>query len=228
MSALPPLPGIFHSLEPVVERDGYLAVGGLVFLEDFGVPVPGETILVVAAVFAGAGRLSILGVALVGFLGALAGDSLGYLIGFLGGRPLLDRLGRFVGLSTARLDEAEAFVRRHGAKVVVVARFVEGLRQANGILAGALEMPWARRFLPANALGAALWVGLWTTVGALAGVHLDAIYSAVVHAELAAALVVVAALVVLVVLRVRRRRRRREAPADRSGPKGRQSEGPLA
>ncbi|MFC0081882.1 DedA family protein [Aciditerrimonas ferrireducens] len=209
MSAPPPLPGIFRPLGPLVSRDGYLAVGGLVLLEDFGVPVPGETILVVAAVFAGAGRLSILGVALVGFAGAVVGDSVGYLIGRLGGRALVLRLGRFVGLTERRLQQGEAFVQRHGAPVVVVARFVEGLRQANGILAGALEMPWLTRFLPANALGAALWVGLWTTVGSLAGQHLDAIYGAVVHAELAAVVVAVVVLAAVVVWRVRRRRRER-------------------
>ncbi|MFL5859605.1 MAG: DedA family protein, partial [Solirubrobacteraceae bacterium] len=65
---------------------------------------------------------------------------------------------------------------RHGGKIIVVARFIEGLRQANGIIAGTSGMHWAR-FLVFNAIGAALWVGVWTSVGYFSGSHIDAIYS---------------------------------------------------
>jgi membrane protein DedA with SNARE-associated domain len=84
-------------------------------------------------------------------------------------------LGRYVFLTPKRLDTAEQFFTRHGGKIVTVARFVEGLRQANGIVAGITGMPW-RRFLTFNAAGAALWVGLWVTVGDLAGNHITTIY----------------------------------------------------
>jgi membrane protein DedA with SNARE-associated domain len=169
------LPGVLHSLEPTLDQYGYLAVGGLVLLEDFGVPVPGETILILGAVYAGAGRLNVILVALIAFLGAVLGDNIGFSIGHFGGRRLVERWGRYVFLTRERLDKATGFFERHGGKIVTVARFIEGLRQANGIIAGITGMHWAR-FLAFNAVGAALWVGLWTGVGYLSGSHIDAIY----------------------------------------------------
>src|SRR5438309_4785025 len=92
------LPGVLHSLEPTLNHFGYLAVVGLVLIEDFGVPVPGETVLILASVYAGAGRLSVVLVALLGFCGALLGDNIGFAIGHFGGRPLVERYGRYIFL----------------------------------------------------------------------------------------------------------------------------------
>ena len=169
------LPGFFQALEPTIARHGYLAVGGLIFLEDFGVPVPGETALITAAVYAGTGHLSLVGIAIVAFAAAVLGDNFGYMIGRWGGRALVARYGRYVGLTARRYESAEKFFQRHGPKIVVIARFVEGLRQANGIIAGTTEMDW-RRFIIFNSLGAALWVTTWTLIGDLAGQHLDVVY----------------------------------------------------
>ena len=130
------LPGVLHTLEPTLNHYGYLAVLGLVLIEDFGVPVPGETVLTLAAVYAGAGRLNIWLVALLGFCGALLGDNIGFAIGHFGGRPLAERYGRYIFLTRERLDTATRFFDRHGGKIIIVARFIEGLRQANGIIAG--------------------------------------------------------------------------------------------
>ena len=173
--ATPVLPGPLGGLAPLLNQYGYLAVGALVLLEDFGVPTPGETVLVAAAVYAGAGQLNIIAVAVLGFVAAVAGDSIGFALGHFGGRRLAVRFGRYVFLTSERLERAERFFTRHGGKVVTVARFIEGLRQANGIIAGITDMPW-RRFVAFNALGAALWVGLWTSVGYLAGNHITAVY----------------------------------------------------
>lgn len=172
----PPLPGVLASLTPLLNHHGYLAIGGLVLLEDFGIPVPGETVLIAGAVYAGAGRLNIVVVGLVAFAAAVIGDNIGYLIGRLGGRALVLRWGKYVLLTAERLDKAEAFFARHGGWVVTIARFLEVVRQANGIIAGITGMPW-RRFLAYNALGAALWVGLWASVGDLAGRHIGTIYT---------------------------------------------------
>jgi membrane protein DedA with SNARE-associated domain len=169
------LPGVLHALEPTLNHYGYLAVVGLVLLEDFGVPVPGETTLILAAVYAGAGRLNVVLVGLLAFLGAVVGDNIGFAIGHFGGRRLVERFGRYVLLTPHRLDRATDFFQRHGGKVVVVARFIEGLRQANGIIAGITRMHWAR-FIAFNALGAALWVAVWTSVGYLSGSHINSIY----------------------------------------------------
>lgn len=170
------LPGVLHGLEPTLNRYGYLAVVGLVLIEDFGVPVPGETILILAAVYAGTGRLNIVLVALLGFCGALLGDNIGFAIGHFGGRPLAERYGRYIFLTPERLDKATRFFDRHGGKIIIIARFVEGLRQANGIIAGISGMRWTR-FLIFNAIGAAVWVLVWTSLGYLSGNHIDAIYN---------------------------------------------------
>lgn len=173
--AVQQLPGVFHSLEPTLNHYGYLAVAGFVLLEDFGFPVPGETILILGAVYAGTGRLNVVAVGAVGLLAAVVGDNIGFVIGHFGGRPLVDRFGRFVLLTPERVDKATGFFSRHGGKIIVVARFIPGLRQANGIIAGISEMHWAR-FVAFNALGAALWVSVWTALGYLSGNHIDTIY----------------------------------------------------
>jgi membrane protein DedA with SNARE-associated domain len=200
------LPGVLHSLEPTLDRYGYLAVAGLVLIEDFGVPVPGETVLILAAVYAATGRLNIVLVALLGFFGAVAGDNLGFALGHFGGRRLAERYGRYVFLTPERLDKATGFFERHGGKVIVIARFVEGLRQANGIIAGTTGMHWAR-FLLFNAIGAALWVIVWTSVGYLSGSHINTIYRDATRydAYLAAAIAVL--LIAYIARRVVRARR---------------------
>jgi len=209
----PPLPGFFASLAPVLDHWGYLAVAGLVMLEDFGVPVPGETMLIAAAVYAGAGRLNVVVVGVIGFLAAVVGDNIGFAIGHFGGRALALRFGRYVFLTSERLDKAESFFARHGGKIIVAARFLEGLRQANGIVAGISGMAW-RRFLAFNALGAALWVGVWVSAGYLAGTHITVIYDQVTRYSLYALIalgVLVAAFITRHLLR-RRRASPRRAP----------------
>jgi membrane protein DedA with SNARE-associated domain len=192
------LPGFLATLAPLLDHWGYLAVGFLIFIEDFGVPAPGETVLIAASVYAGAGRLNIVAVAVVGFVAAVFGDNVGYAIGRFGGRALVLRFGRYVRLTEERLARAESFFPRHGGKIVVVARFVEGLRQANGIVAGITRMHWLR-FVAFNALGAALWVATWTSVGYLAGNHIQAIYTQVNRYALyllaAAALAIIALII---------------------------------
>ncbi|HVB26707.1 MAG TPA: DedA family protein [Mycobacteriales bacterium] len=206
MSVAPPLPGVFRSLAPILDHYGYLAVGGLLFLEDFGVPVPGETALVAAAVYAGAGRLNVVAVGGLGLVAAILGDNVGYTIGHFAGRAAVLRWGRHVRLTEPRLQRAEAFYARHGGKVVTIARFVEGLRQTNGIIAGITGMRW-RRFVAFDAVGAALWVGLWTTLGYTAGSNLDVIYRTVSRSLL----YVLAAVALLIVGYVARRRHHRAA-----------------
>jgi membrane protein DedA with SNARE-associated domain len=208
------LPGVLHTLEPTLNHYGYLAVAGLVLIEDFGVPVPGETVLILAAVYAGGGRLNIVLVALLGFAGALLGDNIGFAIGHFGGRPLVERYGRYVFITPARLDKATWFFQRHGGKIIIVARFIEGLRQANGIIAGISGMHWPR-FLVFNAIGAALWVIVWTSVGYFAGSNIDTIYNQATRYDRYLAIALVLLLVAYIARRVvRARRARAPAPPD--------------
>jgi membrane protein DedA with SNARE-associated domain len=203
-----PLPGFLAYLAPVLDQYGYFALGGVITLEDFGVPVPGETILIAASVYAGTGRLNVVAVGLVAVIAAIIGDNIGYAIGRFGGHALVLRYGRYVLLTRERLDKAERFFRRRGGGVVIVARFIEGLRQANGIIAGIAEMPWPR-FLAFNAIGAALWVGVWTSVGYLAGDHIQVIYNQVTRYSMYLLIALGVALAALIVRAVLRRRRRR-------------------
>ena len=210
----PALPGVFASLAPILVAHGYLAVFGFLFIESFGAPVPGQTMLMAAGVFAGAGRLNVAGVAILGFVAAVAGDNVGYLIGHFGGRRLVLRFGRYVFVTEKRLTKAEGFFRRHGGKIVAVARFIDGLRQLNGIVAGIAGMPW-QRFLAFNALGAAAWVGVWTSAGYFAGGHLTAIYDEF-HRYQALVLLLAGAVIVAVLAHwLWRRQRQSGAPTHR-------------
>jgi membrane protein DedA with SNARE-associated domain len=206
----PHLPGVLHDLEPTLNHYGYLAIAGLIALEDFGVPVPGETVLILGAVYAGAGRLNVWVVALLGFLGAVAGDNLGFAIGHFGGRRLAERYGRYILLTPERLDKTTAFFERHGGKIIVIARFVEGLRQANGIIAGTSGMHWAK-FIVFNAIGAALWVAVWTSVGYFSGSHINSIYNTATRYDTYLAIAVGALLVAYVGWRIWRVRAGRAA-----------------
>jgi membrane protein DedA with SNARE-associated domain len=118
------------------------------------------------------GELNVFLVALIGMLGAVIGDNIGFAIGNYGGHPLVERFGKYIFLTHERVEKAEAFFNRHGGKVVAGARFVEGLRQANGIIAGLSEMKWPA-FITYNVLGAALWVSVWTTIGYFGGSHIS-------------------------------------------------------
>jgi membrane protein DedA with SNARE-associated domain len=208
--APPHLPGVLHALEPTLNHYGYGAIAALVLLEDFGVPVPGETVLIVGAVYAGTGRLSVWLVGVIAFLAAIVGDNIGFALGHFGGRPLIERFGRYVFLTTERIDKAAGFFERHGGKVVVVARFVEGLRQANGWIAGISRMHWLT-FLAFNALGAALWVGVWTAVGYFSGRHINSVYNTAIRYEAYFGIAVGVAIVAFIAHRLWRRRRERAA-----------------
>ena len=160
---------------------------------------------------------SIVAVGVVGFVAAVAGDNIGYAIGRFGGRALVERWGRYVFLTKERLDKAERFFQRHGGKIIVVARFIEGLRQANGIIAGISGMRWLK-FLACNALGAALWVGTWVSVGYFAGQHITTIYNGITKYSLYAAIAAVVVIAAWILLHLRKRRRARNAVPAATGP----------
>ncbi len=166
------VPGYIQSIAPVVDQYGYLALAGLLFLEDFGVLVPGETVLIASAFYAGLGQLNIILVILVGFAAAVLGDNVGFAIGNYGGRPLVLKYGRYVRLKQEHLDKAEHYFNRHGGKIVAVARFIDGLRQLNGIIAGISEMKWAK-FILFNVIGALVWVAFWSLIGYYGGEHIS-------------------------------------------------------
>lgn len=205
------IPEVIKALAPVIDQYGYFAVGGLLTLEDFGVPAPGETVLIAAAFYAGLGHLNIWLVMLIGFLGAVIGDNIGFAIGHFGGHPLVERFGRYVLVTPERLAKTEAFFQRHGGKVVIVARFIEGLRQLNGIIAGLSEMHWLK-FLTFNIIGAAAWVATWSTIGYFGGNHIQTF----LHFQLYLTLAVAIGVVGYLIYRFRTKRKEQSAStADR-------------
>jgi membrane protein DedA with SNARE-associated domain len=209
VTASPPLPGFLSSLAGPLNHFGYWAILLFVLIEDFGIPVPGETILIAASVYAGTGRLNVVAVGVVAFAAAVIGDNIGFVIGHFGGRALALRWGRYVFLTEDRLDRAADFFHRHGAWIITLARFIEGLRQANGIVAGITGLHW-RRFLAFNALGAALWVATWVSLGYLAGGHIGTIYSYITRYTLYVLIAAGVAIVALIARHLLRRRRARQ------------------
>jgi membrane protein DedA with SNARE-associated domain len=148
---------------------GYLALFGLVGVECVGIPVPGETALIIAGAYAGTThRLSPWVIFAVAAAAAIIGDNIGYWIGDKGGYRLARRYGPKVRLDERKLKIARYLFDRHGAKVVFFGRFVPVLRIYAAFLAGASKMRW-RRFLPANAFGGVVWVGVYTVAAYLAG-----------------------------------------------------------
>lgn len=196
---------IVESLEPLVRDHGAIAVTMIILFESFGMPLPGESLLLFASALAGRGELSFPAVVVGAWIGAVAGDNVGYAVGRFGGRALVLRFGGKIGLDAARLARVEAVFGRFGPATVAGARFFAVLRQLNGIVAGTLDMDW-RRFLVFNALGAAAWVEFWTTLGYVAGEHADALIAAGRRFWPALAAVATIALLVAAIWWLRRQR----------------------
>jgi membrane protein DedA with SNARE-associated domain len=166
---------LHHSLariQPWLDRYGYAAIFAAVLVEGVGIPAPGQTLLMAGAVAAAAGRLHLGLVIMIVLLAAVLGNSLGYLLGRWGGQALLSR----VGMNQGHFRKIESFYRHYGGNVVLFGRFIDGLRQLNGIVAGLLEMPWWT-FTAFNVAGAALWTGLW----GLGTYFLDKDFHAIAH-----------------------------------------------
>lgn len=141
--------------QPLLKKWGDTAVFGCIFAEGVGIPAPGQTLLVAAALLAGRGELALVPLLVVAVMAAALGNALGWLIGRAGGRPVLQRFAR-----GERLAHVEHLFARWGPRIVGLGRFIDGLRQINGLAAGALGMERAP-FLIWNTIGALLWVGFW-------------------------------------------------------------------
>ena len=161
---------ILGNLEPLVHAYGAAAIMVILTFESLGAPLPGESLLILASVLAGRGELSLPPLMLGAWAGAVLGDNIGYLIGRRLGRAIVLRYGAKIGINADRLNRVEAFFKRYGPVTVAFARFVNVLRQLNGVVAGLLKMEW-KRFLFFNALGGALWVSVWTVAGFYLGAH---------------------------------------------------------
>jgi len=184
---------LFEMLRGCLAHYGYWAVGAALLLENAGVPVPGETILLLASFLAySEHKLALPYVILVGVCAATLGDNLGFAIGSYGGRRLLERYQKTLRIKPAVITRGEELFARYGSATIFVARFIAGMRIIAGPLAGVLRMPW-RKFLLFNFLGAVLWVSAIASVGYVFGKHWEALVDLVQDANLAIAVVVVVA-----------------------------------
>ncbi|HZR22067.1 MAG TPA: DedA family protein [Vicinamibacterales bacterium] len=179
---------------------GYAAVFLGVFLENTGLPVPGETMVLAGGALAHAGHLSLAWVIVIAIVAAILGDNLGFYIGRNGGRRLVERFGAAIGVTRARLAEFDRFFDRHGSKTVFVARFITGLRVVCAVLAGGSGMPWPT-FLFFNAAGAVVW----STTIAVVGYFLGKSWETIERVIGGAGLVGLALAIVLVVVWIKKK-----------------------
>jgi membrane protein DedA with SNARE-associated domain len=151
------MPSIAH----LIHVYGLLVVAGVVGLEGVGIPLPGETALIIASVIAGSKHeLNIVAVILVAAGASVGGRVVGYEIGRHFGYWLLLRYGGYVGITEARIKIGQYLFLRHGGKIIIVAQFIPVLRTLAGILAGANRMPWYP-FMVTNIVGASLWASFF-------------------------------------------------------------------
>jgi membrane protein DedA with SNARE-associated domain len=179
---------------------GYPVLFGLVMVESMGVPVPGETAIILSGLAANQGKLSIELVIVIAAAAAIIGDNIGFEIGRRGGRALLEKPGRFERQRRQMLDLADPFFAKHGAKAVFLGRWLAGLRVWAAWFAGASDMRW-RTFFVWNAAGGICWA---TSVGLAAYFGGKAVEQIIQKAGLYGAIAVGVALIVLYLVHRRR------------------------
>ena len=182
---------ILDYLRHAIVLYGYWAVGGALLLENAGIPVPGETILLLASFMAYSEHdLRLSWIIVVATVAATIGDNLGFAFGFYGGRPLLGRYQSLFRIQKSTIDRGERLFERYGALTVFFARFVFGMRIIAGPMAGVLRMSW-KKFALFNFLGAAVWVSVISSVGYFFGRHWEKLERGMKRFDVMVAIVVV-------------------------------------
>ena len=193
---------------------GYWAVFVFIAIESMGIPFPGETMLLVAAIYAGTTHhLSILLVIVAAASGAILGDNLGFIIGRVGGYRLLRRYGRYIRLDERKLKLGQYLFMKHGGKVVFFGRFVAVLRAWAAFLAGTNRMPWPT-FLFFNTLGGIVWA----TIFGLGGYYLGNTINRLTGPVGIACIVLATVIIIAFLIFVHRNEQRLEAEAERALP----------
>ncbi len=162
-----PLLTAANNYEPMLVKYGMVIIFAAILAEGFGIPTPGQSLLIVGALLSTRGEFDIRLLLMSAWFAAVIGNTLGYFIGRIGGRKLLLRLP----LNPSRLERMDIFCQRHGMLLVILSRFIDGPRQLTGIFVGSLQMP-VITFLLATSLGALLWVGFWGLGGYYLGQHM--------------------------------------------------------
>lgn len=201
------------TLDQWLSQLGYAAVALFVGVEGIGIPLPGETMLIAAAIFAAGGHLSIVGVIAAAAAGAIVGNCIGFGIGWFGGYPLLRRFGKYVGLKEPQVKVGRYIFTRYGTKVVFFGRFISILRTYLAFLAGANRMP-VPKFLAAIAAGGIVWAAIYGIAAYVLGNQISHLSQPVEIAFIALAVVVIVAGVIF----IRKQGKRLEARAEEAFP----------
>jgi membrane protein DedA with SNARE-associated domain len=183
---------ISHFVREFVADYGYWAVALMLLCENAGLPVPGETTLLLASFLAySEHKLRLEWIILVAVCAATLGDNLGFALGLWGGRPLLERYQSFFRIPHRVIERGESLFARYGSATIFFARFVFGMRIIAGPLAGVLRMRW-RAFAVFNFLGAVVWVSFIAGAGYLFGRHWRALVRTLTRFNIAVVVVVIA------------------------------------
>jgi membrane protein DedA with SNARE-associated domain len=151
---------LMETARGLLQEYGYAGLFALIFVENFGFPVPGETVFIAAILAAAHGEMRIVPVVACAWAASVLGGFVGFAIGRFGGHRVLKKYGGYIWINSERLEKVETFYKRYGAWFVILGRFFEGIRQIYAILAGCMAASW-RSFIINNLLGATVWVGFW-------------------------------------------------------------------
>jgi membrane protein DedA with SNARE-associated domain len=204
------------SIPHLIATYGYLAVFLFVAIESTGIPFPGETMLITAAVYAGAHPSFHIWIVIpTAAAGAVIGDNLGYLVGREGGFRLVRRIGPYIHFDEAKLKLGMYMFRRHGGKVVFFGRFVAVLRAWAAFLAGTSRMPWPRFFVY-NAAGGCLWATIYGLAAYAFGNNIKKVTGPIGIASVVIAVLIIVGF--LIILRRNMNRLQDEAEREMPGP----------
>jgi membrane protein DedA with SNARE-associated domain len=162
---------LIELVRPYVDQYGYIILFLGVMLENASLPVPGETILIIASFYSYHGNLILTDVILLASLGCILGDNISFYVGRRLGRPFITQYGKYFFVTPHRLAQVESFFQRHGDKTIFLQRWITGVRVIGALVAGTTKMPWSR-FLLFNCLGAVTWVTAISLLAYLFAVNL--------------------------------------------------------
>lgn len=188
--------------EPYVDRYGYLVLFLGVMAENAALPVPGETILIIAAFYSSPsyGNLHLGAVIGLATVAAIMGDNVSFYIGRRFGRPFLERYGKYLLITARRLKKVEAFFEHHGERTIFFQRWITGVRVIGALVAGSTHMPWSR-FLWYNCLGAVTWVTIIAVLGYMFAVNVIFLAKVLERSGLTLLVLFVLILLILVIKR---------------------------
>jgi len=171
-------------VRPYVDQYGYLILFLGVMAENASLPVPGETILIIASFYSHHGNLVLVEVIGLATMGCILGDNISFYLGRRLGRPFITRYGKFFFITPRRLAQVEDFFERHGDKTIFLQRWITGVRVIGALVAGTTQMRWTR-FLLFNCLGAITWVTAISLLAYLFAVNLSILVKILSRSSLA-------------------------------------------